>query len=91
MSTTRSQLYCFARDLGNIEAVEHGYKRPGSPVPPVVPWNAWCDGPSIGRGTARSTSSFEPSVSGPGGRSNSDPSPRRGSLVSAPPLRMLRR
>lgn len=24
MSTTRSQLYRFARDLGNIEAVEHG-------------------------------------------------------------------
>jgi len=29
MSTTRSQLYRFARDLGNIEAVEHGYKREG--------------------------------------------------------------
>ncbi len=29
MSTTRSQLYRFARDLGNIEAVEHGYKRAG--------------------------------------------------------------
>ncbi len=29
MSTTRSQLYRFARDLGNIEAVEHGYKRGG--------------------------------------------------------------
>lgn len=29
MSTTRSQLYRFARDLGNIEAVEHGYKRSG--------------------------------------------------------------
>ena len=27
MSTTRSQLYRFARDLGNIEAVEHGYRR----------------------------------------------------------------
>jgi hypothetical protein len=29
MSTSRSQLYRFARDLGNIEAVEHGYKRAG--------------------------------------------------------------
>ncbi|MHB8449117.1 MAG: hypothetical protein ACYDAQ_01390 [Mycobacteriales bacterium] len=29
MSTTRSQLYRFARDLGNVEAFEHGYKRAG--------------------------------------------------------------
>ncbi len=29
MSTTRSQLYRLARDLGNIEAVEHGYSRDG--------------------------------------------------------------
>jgi len=29
MSTTRSQLYRFARDLGNVEAFEHGYKRGG--------------------------------------------------------------
>jgi hypothetical protein len=29
VSTTRSQLYRLARDLGNIEAVEHGYKRGG--------------------------------------------------------------
>ncbi len=29
MSTTRSQLYRFARDLGNIDAFEHGYKRGG--------------------------------------------------------------
>lgn len=29
MSTTRSQLYRFARDLGNIEAVEHCYMRGG--------------------------------------------------------------
>jgi hypothetical protein len=29
MSTTRSQLYRMARDLGNIEAVEHGYTRAG--------------------------------------------------------------
>ena len=29
MSTTRSQLYRLARDLGNIQAVEHGYKRGG--------------------------------------------------------------
>jgi len=29
MSTTRSQLYRIARDLGNIEAIEHGYKRGG--------------------------------------------------------------
>jgi hypothetical protein len=29
MSTTRSQLYRFARDLGNVEAFEHGYKRSG--------------------------------------------------------------
>jgi hypothetical protein len=29
MSTTRSQLYRFARDLGNVEAVEHGYTRGG--------------------------------------------------------------
>jgi hypothetical protein len=30
MSTTRSQLYRFARDLGNVEAVEHGYTRGGT-------------------------------------------------------------
>lgn len=29
MSTGRSQLYRLARDLGNIEAVEHGYRRGG--------------------------------------------------------------
>jgi hypothetical protein len=29
MSTTRSQLYRLARDLGNIEAFEHGYRRGG--------------------------------------------------------------
>ncbi|MGA2520848.1 MAG: hypothetical protein ABSG81_08550 [Acidimicrobiales bacterium] len=29
MSTTRSTLYRMARDLGNIEAVEHGYRRGG--------------------------------------------------------------
>lgn len=29
MSTTRSQLYRFARDLGNVEAFEHGYRRAG--------------------------------------------------------------
>ncbi len=29
MSTSRSQLYRIARDLGNIEAVEHGYRRGG--------------------------------------------------------------
>lgn len=29
MSTTRSQLYRIARDLGNVEAVEHGYRRAG--------------------------------------------------------------
>ncbi len=29
MSTTRSQLYRLARDLGNVEAVEHGYERGG--------------------------------------------------------------
>ena len=29
MSTTRSTLYRLARDLGNVEAVEHGYKRSG--------------------------------------------------------------
>ena len=29
MSTTRSQLYRLARDLGNVEAVEHGYQRGG--------------------------------------------------------------
>jgi len=29
MSTTRSQLYRFARDLGGVGAVEHGYKRGG--------------------------------------------------------------
>jgi hypothetical protein len=29
VSTTRSQLYRLARDLGNVEAVEHGYKRGG--------------------------------------------------------------
>lgn len=29
MSTTRSQLYRFARDLGNVEAFEHGYRRGG--------------------------------------------------------------
>ena len=29
MSTTRSQLYRFARDLGNVEAFQHGYKHRG--------------------------------------------------------------
>ena len=29
MSTTRSMLYRLARDLGNVEAVEHGYNRAG--------------------------------------------------------------
>ncbi len=29
MSTTRSQLYRLARDLGNVEAFEHGYRRGG--------------------------------------------------------------
>jgi hypothetical protein len=29
MTTTRSTLYRLARDLGNVEAVEHGYKRGG--------------------------------------------------------------
>ncbi len=29
MSTTRTQLYRFARNLGNVEAVEHGYRRGG--------------------------------------------------------------
>jgi hypothetical protein len=29
VSTTRSQLYRFARDLGNVEAFEHGYRRAG--------------------------------------------------------------
>jgi hypothetical protein len=29
VSTTRSQLYRFARVLGNVDAVEHGYKRGG--------------------------------------------------------------
>lgn len=29
MSTSRSQLYRLARDLGNVEAVEHGYRRGG--------------------------------------------------------------
>jgi hypothetical protein len=29
VSTSRSQLYRFARDLGNVEAFEHGYKRSG--------------------------------------------------------------
>jgi hypothetical protein len=29
VSTTRSQLYRFARDLGNVEAIQHGYRRGG--------------------------------------------------------------
>lgn len=29
MSTTRSQLYRIARDLGNVGAFEHGYRRAG--------------------------------------------------------------
>jgi hypothetical protein len=29
MSTTRSLLYRMARDLGNVQAVEHGYRRGG--------------------------------------------------------------
>jgi hypothetical protein len=29
LSTSRSQLYRFARDLGNVEAFEHGYQRGG--------------------------------------------------------------
>jgi hypothetical protein len=29
VSTTRAQPYRLARDLGNVEAVEHGYRRAG--------------------------------------------------------------
>jgi hypothetical protein len=29
VSTTRAQLYRLARDLGNVEAVQHGYQRGG--------------------------------------------------------------
>jgi len=29
VSTTRSTLYRLARDLGNVEAVQHGYRRGG--------------------------------------------------------------
>ena len=29
MPSTRSNLYRLARDLGNVEAFEHGYKRSG--------------------------------------------------------------
>lgn len=29
MSTTRAHLYRFARDLGNVEAFQHGYRRSG--------------------------------------------------------------
>ena len=39
MSTTRSQLYRLARDLGNVEAVEHGYSG-GSPGPRMALPNA---------------------------------------------------
>ena len=63
MSTTRSQLYRFARDLGNVEAIEHGYARGGlsggaegaatAPSPAEL---------STGMATARSITSSGPSV-----------------------------
>ena len=63
MSTTRSQLYRFARDLGNVEAVEHGYKRGGFREPLPAVRSARRVGSSTGKAIGRSTTSCVPSDS----------------------------
>ena len=64
VSTTRSQLYRFARDLGNVEAVEHGYKRGGLSGAAIRRCAArGTVGSSTGKATARSTTSCVPSDS----------------------------
>ena len=68
MSTTRSQLYRLARDLGNIDAVEHGYTAAGCRGLREVPRSVRRDGSSTGRETARSTTSSAPSASDRDGR-----------------------
>ena len=64
MSTTRSQLYRFARDLGNVEAVEHGYRRGGLSAQPAAQPNAKRAGSSTGKAIARSIISSALSASG---------------------------
>ena len=65
VSTTRSQLYRIARDLGNVEAVEHGYTHGGLSAPPVAPPSGRHAGSSTGRATARSTGSLRTIGLGP--------------------------
>lgn len=61
MSTTRSQLYRFARDLGNVEAVEHGYKRGGLSCAAGGRRRDRLDESSTGTATARSITLSAPS------------------------------
>ena len=63
MSTTRSQLYRFARDLGNVEAVEHGYRRGGLSGAGSGAASEKRGASSTARETARSTASSAPSGS----------------------------
>ena len=75
VSTTRSQLYRLARDLGNVEAVEHGYKRGGLSGAAGGARNARHGASSTGRGTARSTASSAPSASDRGGSGATEVTP----------------
>ncbi len=63
MSTTRSQPYRFARDLGDVEAFEHGYRRAGVAGAPRASWNVRLGESSTAREVVRSTSSSGPSGS----------------------------
>ena len=77
MSTTRSQLYRLARDLGNVEAVEHGYRRGGlSGAGSGAARATKRGGSSTARETARSTASSVPSASDRGAAERAEPTHR---------------
>ena len=79
VSTTRSQLYRLARDLGNVEAVEHGYTGRVVRAAGGAP-SARLAGSFTARATARSTTSSAPSASGRAALSRLRP--RRGEAVA---------